>query len=102
MVYIRQKMDSWTIFIIVICSVLGVYLILFLYEFLSGVVNGHFNFIKTIEYLQGYQDALDGLPRRRGTGYYEKAQDLLRVKKGRLEKLLKDREKHWMELASHS
>ena len=56
-----------------------------------GSVEGHFNFIKTIEYLQGYQDALDGLDRRRGTGY-EKIQDLL-ARKGRLEKLLKDREK---------
>ena len=84
-------MNSGIIVFLVIIWVLVFYLILYIYEYIVGSIERYFKSIKTIEYLQGYQDALDGHPRRRGTGW-EKAQDLL-SQKGRLEKLLKDREK---------
>jgi hypothetical protein len=79
------------IIFLVFISVLGSYLILCIVAFIALIIDGHHTFIETIGYLQGYQDALDGLDRRRGTGY-EKIQHLL-PRKGRLEKLLKDREK---------
>ena len=79
------------IFFLVFMSVLGSNLILCIVAFIAGIIDGHHNFIKTIEYLKGYQDALDGFDRSRGSGY-EKIEHLL-ARKGRLEKLLKDREK---------